>query len=192
MRLFEEYFRRHNISLPVAHHCKFGSLVLRTDNTWTSRWAIVTIAWEDHPYRPGQYVICMDSPVHDGYVTGDYFTGRNPITKKWHEYEDFFLDWSKSLTGAKPMTGDQIWTSIWEMFVYSHDGWFNLQPPGIQNTLFESLDEDNTQEARHVAYQTVASHLSRNHPAVFDCWKKKFIVKTQYYSDWLARLVEGH
>lgn len=194
MRLFEEYFQRHGINVPVAHHCNAGALILRTNDAslWKNRWLLVTINWEDHPHHPGQYVIRMNSPVHDGYSKASIFTKWPPVFKKWHEYEDFFLEWSARLKGATPVTGTkEVTLAAWEMFVFAYDSWFLRQPPEVKRSLFDSLDKDNSLEARYIAYQDVAVFLATHQPAVLRTWKYDVLGSVQYYSDWLARLIEN-
>ena len=58
MRIFEEYFVRNKITdVPLVHHCKFGSLILKsTDVKSQSRFMLVNIKWQDHDHHPGQYI----------------------------------------------------------------------------------------------------------------------------------------
>src|SRR5271154_5207507 len=110
MRLFEEYLNRHKITdVPVVHHCTTGALILRTTDAsvWNNKWVLVTIRWKHDDYHPGRYIIEMNSPVHDGFHTDTIFTQWPPIEKKWHEYEDFLLEWSDNLKGVKPVRGNK-------------------------------------------------------------------------------------
>lgn len=194
MRPIEEYFARHGITdAPVAHHSESGALVLRTCDRqlWRNRWILVKIKWEDHPHHPGQYIVEMNSPVHDGYAKNQLFTHWPPIYKKWHEYEDFFLDWVNGLQGVVPVRGvKEVTLAAWEMFVFTHDGWFLKQQPDTKRILFESLDKENSLEIRYARYQDVALFLSLHHPAILRSWKYEVLASVQDYSDWLARLVE--
>jgi hypothetical protein len=193
MRPFEEYFARHNLSIPTAHHAEHGALILRTTDRvlWKNRWVLVTIKWEDHPHHPGQYVIGMNSPVHDGHELGTIFSHWPPIYKKWHEYEDFFLDWVDGLSGVEPVVGTKnVSMTAWEMFVYAYDSWFSKQAMDTKRSLFGSLDKENSLETRYAHYQDVALFLSHHHPAVLRAWKYEVLASVQNYSDWLARLVE--
>jgi hypothetical protein len=194
MRLYEEYFKRHSIAdVPVARHCSAGSLILRTTDPsiWKSRWVLVSMRWENHDHHPGQYQIGINYPIHDGYASDQLFTQSPSITKKWHEYEDFFLDWSSNLTAAVPVIGShEVVLAAWEMFVFSYDSWFTRQPFEIKRSLFEGLDKDNPIHHRYQHYQDVAVFLSTHHPAVLRAWKYEVLARVQNYSDWLAAIVD--
>lgn len=186
MRLFEEYFQRHKIDVPVAHHCLAGSLVLHTvPEKWNCRWAILSIKWVDDPYHPGKYVIQLSTPIHNSQ-DGNYFEDRPEIIKKWHQYEDFILDWCHIAQGIPAQNFREATLITWEMFVYSHDRWFQ-EHSDLQAGLFDSLDNENPK--RYESYQNVAMMLSKQYPAVFERWKKEFLAKIQYYSEWLVRLI---
>lgn len=195
MRLFEEYFTRHNIAdVPVVHHCTAGALILRTTDSsiWKNRWLLVTIRWEPHDHHPGQYRIDMNSPIHDGYASDSIFTKWPSLHKKWHEYEDFFLEWSEDLKAVEPVQGaKEVVLAAWEMFVFAYDSWFFRQPNDIKRMLFESLDKDRPVEYRHQHYQDVAIFLATHHPAVLRAWKYEVLGRVVDYADWLAKIVKS-
>jgi hypothetical protein len=194
MRLFEEYFKRHNIAdVPVAHHCSTGSLILRTTDSslWKNRWLLVTIRWVDHDHHPGEYHIDMNSPVHDGYLSETVFTKWPTNHKKWHEYEDFVMTWSENLKGVTPVRGvREVTLAAWEMFVFSYDSWFSRQPFDVKRMLFESLDKERPTDYRYQHYQDVAIFLATHHPAVLRAWKYEVLARVQNYADWLAAIVD--
>jgi len=195
MRLYEEYFKRHSIvDVPVAQHCSAGSLILRTTDPsiWKSRWVLVSMRWENHDYHPGQYQIGINYPIHDGYLNDQLFTQSLPVAKKWHEYEDFFLDWSSNLKAARPVIGPhEVVLAAWEMFVFSYDSWFIKQPFEIKRSLFEAVDKENPIHHRYQHYQDVAIFLSTHHPAVLRPWKYEVLARVQNYADWLAAIVDN-
>lgn len=194
MRLYEEYFNRHLIvDVPVAHHCAVGSLILRTTDSsiWKSRWILVSIRWESHDHHPGQYQIGINYPIHDGYLHEQLFTQLPSVTKKWHEYEDFFLEWSGNLKAVVPVYGPyEIVLAAWEMFVFSYDSWFIKQPFEIKQSLFEGLNKENSVHLRYQHYQDVVIFLSTYHPAVLRAWKYEVLSRVQNYADWLVEIVD--
>lgn len=133
MRLFEEYLARHNLDVPLVHHCANGTLLLESttrpkNGMWSSRWILVSIKWIDEDHHPGYYRIEMNIPVYNGYSKGTLFTKQLKVEKKWQEYESFFLNWAGSLTGMRSISDkmENILTA-WEMFVFICDEWFSSQ-----------------------------------------------------------------
>jgi hypothetical protein len=194
MRLFEEYLQRHKITdVPMVHHCSVGTLVLRSVDPvlWKNKWAVVSIVWKVPDFRPGHYLIQINYPIHNGYLTATNFTKNIPIEKKWHEYEDFVLDWVSSLKGLKPIVGSQEkLLTAWEMFVFVYDGWFVKQPADIKVKLFNTLNKENSIETRYLNYKDIVIFLSTHYPAVMRTWKYEFLGGMQTYADWLACLIE--
>lgn len=195
MRLCEEYFKRHSINdVPVAYHCSAGSLILRTTDPsiWKSRWILISIAWENHDFHPGKYKIGFNLPIHDGYLDKLLFTQFPPTIKKWHEYEDFFIDWSANLEAVVPVVGlEEVFLAAWEMFVFSYDSWFNERPDEIKRLLFDSLDKENTIHQRYQYCQHILTYLSTSHPETLKVWKYNVLVRVQNYSDWLAKIINN-
>jgi len=194
MFLFEEYFNRHQISdVPLVRHCEKGSLILRTSdfNYWKEKWGILKIDWEDHDHHPGQYLISIEFPIHDGYLSNSMFNQLPPVRKKWHEYENYFIEWSKTLSCVSCPVSDEIDVSLtaWEMFVYVYDGWFSKQSFEMKDILFESLDCERSHDDRYKKYQETVLLLSKNNPNILKSWKYDFLFRLKNYSNWLAVLV---
>ena len=80
MRIFEEYLKRHNIDVPIVHHCNVGTLILKADGF---EWMVMEIRWISHDYHPGQYSIAINTPIHDGYINDCVFTKNSTVYKKW-------------------------------------------------------------------------------------------------------------
>lgn len=195
MRLFEEYLLRHKIiDVPLVHHCANGTLLLESTDPsqWESRWVLVSIRWIEDDHHPGQYLIEMKVPVHDGYAKGSFFARRRAIEKKWQEYEDYILEWTRILTGVRPIRGQrEVTMSAWEMFTFMSDSWFIKQPAQLKQKLFQSLDKENSIATRYSNYQDVAIFLSTHHPAVMRAWKYEVLAHVQNRADWLANLIEN-
>ena len=183
MRIFEEYLNRHNIDVPIVHHCNVGTLVLKSEN----KWLIMSIRWIGHDYHPGQYAIEINYPVHDGYENDCVFSKTNPIYIKWDEYEKFLLEWrnNKENKQFKPVfEPKEVVMAMWEMFVYSCDSWFAKKDSVVKNLLFDSLDRDNDIDLRYKKYKEVLTHIDSS--SVNRIWTYEMLSKTQNYSFWLA------
>lgn len=195
MRLFEEYFQRHKITdVPLVHHCASGTLFFESTDScqWQSRWVLLSIQWVEDNHHPGQYHIKMSVPVYDGYAKGNFFMQRRIIEKKWQDYEEFILDWVKTVNGLKPIRGQkEVTLAAWEMFVFMCDNWFIKQSSQLKQKLFQSLDKENSITTRYSNYQDVAIFLATHHPAVLRAWKYEVLAHTQNRADWLAHLIEN-
>lgn len=194
MRIFEEYLNRHRINVPVAHHFGSGSLILRTfdSSIWKNRWILINIRWEDHDHHPGKYFIEMNSPVHDGYLSETVFSKWSSVMKKWHEYEDFLLDWVDGVNGVRPVLEEkEVTLAAWEMFVFAYDSWFMKQSGDVKRILFESLDSDRPTNYRYQHFQDVAIFLATHHPAVLRVWKYEVLFRVNNYADWLGNLLKN-
>lgn len=195
MRIYEEYLSRHNIDIPFVQYCTNGSLILKT-NASRSDWKyqIVSIKWQRHDHRPGQYAIELIEPVHDGYKFDVNFTNiqfpseLTLIQKKWDEYEDFILEWVMQLKDVDPIVeDDESLMALWEMFVYVHDSWFFKQPSDIKKVLYKSLDAENPDRIKY--FNDIMYYLANHHQNILRTWRFEFYFRLQNYANWLAKLI---
>lgn len=181
MRIFEEYLKRHNIDVPIVHHCNVGTLILKADGF---EWMVMEIRWISHDYHPGQYSIEINTPIHDGYINDCVFTKNSPVYKKWDEYENFLLGTSV-YNKFKPVSDPkEIIMTVWEMFVYSCDSWFAKKDSVVKQLLFESLDKDNSIDLRYKKHKEVLSHV--DYSLINRIWTYEMLAKTQNYAFWLS------
>jgi hypothetical protein len=199
MRLYEEYFKRHAIKdIPLVRYDSMGALILRTEDTtyWHSSWLLVTIKWVDGGIHPGKYVVEFYSPIHNGYLKQRLFQKYNAKELEWDQYEDYFLNWSRSLDGdSMPGVvtgGKEVILTAWEMFVYCYDGWFAHQESELRHYVDRCLDVDLPLANRYAGYQNCLIYLTARHPNVLKVWKYEVLALVQHYSGWLAALVESH
>jgi len=197
MKLFEEYLLRHKIvNVPLVHHCSNGTLLFKFDNSsqFGTNWFLLEIQWVEDDHHPGKYFIKTSIPCHNGYSKGIFFSTRS-IEKKWHEYEDYILEWIKIFNEKNrvyPIQGQkEITISAWEMFVFMCDSWFSKQPENLRQKLFQSLDKGNSIAIRYSNYQDVAIFLSVHHPDVMRAWKYEVLAHVQNSACWLANLIEN-
>lgn len=191
MRLIEEYLCRHDVTnVTVVHHCSSGSLLLENTNheSWNSRWIILNIKWLNHDYHPGEYNLDINVPVHNGYLNDSIFLKKSSTVKKWHEYEDFLLQWIDDVKDDfKPIIGlKEVVLSCWEIFVYVYDSWFLAERDEIKSLLFKSLDVELPIADRYSSYQNITAILLDKNPYIFRVWKYEVLSRTNNYANWLA------
>lgn len=204
MKLYEEYFGRHNIKLPIIEHCAAGAILLRTstrriilnDSTiQTGPWVLLNIVWIENPRGPGSYSVADFSPVRDGYFEkGQIFDRISMSYLMWDKYEDYLLNWIDKLdywaSEYRPIPPDKAFFAAWEMFVYIFDSWFKNQPQTLKNLLFETLDEDNSFDKRKIYYKEICSYMAIHTPAILKIWKEDILNRLSVYSGWLVKLLE--
>ena len=206
MRIYEEYLKRHNITdVSIAHHCQSATLLLGVDSLecWQNllkqnimhkmpKYAFFQIRWEHNDHHPGQYLISLLYPVHDGYLNDTIFATYSITQLRWHEYEDFIFKYALDyLKNTRTFHNTKEINLIgWEMFVLSYDSWFNKQNGEIKHLLFESLDKDNSLDKRWEYCQELLWKLQLVSPVVARCWKHDILSRINDHADWLARLVE--
>ncbi len=187
MKLYQEYFLRHNIDGMVVEHNNQGALILRTKDSWL----LVTIKWQDNGIHPGKYIVEYLSPIHNGYANRRLFQKYNVKELSWDEYEDYFLSWSDSMMVPDVISGDKkVVLTAWEMFVYCYDGWLAQQSSELRWYVYSCLDTDQSVETRYSGYQNCLLYLTAKDPDVLKVWKYEVLSLTQHYSEWLAALVK--
>lgn len=194
MKLFEEYLSRHGLNdIPIVQHYGSyhlgGALLSKSVDSWI----LITIKWVCHDYRPGSYEINIISPIHNSYDQKNIFK-KESLTKKWDEYEDFLIDWSKNSILQPICEKDDIIMSAWEMLVYICDEWFSKQSCVLRHKLFNTLNKENNFETRYLYYSDVIGFLSEKYPNVVKSWKSEIFTSLNWgvkssHADWLARLL---
>lgn len=206
MRLYEEYLKRHNIQdVPLAHHCSNATMLLGIDSltSWQAllkqtivtkmpKYAFFQIKWDHSDHHPGQYLVSLAYPIHDGYLKDTIFTNYSVAQLRWHEYEKFILNHLPEYLSGLRTFHDYIEIALigWEMFVLAYDSWFNRQSGEIKYFLFESLDKDNDLERRWGFCQELLRKLQNVSPVVVRCWKQDVFSRVNCHAGWLANLVE--
>lgn len=190
MRLFEEYFNRHDIkSVPLVHHAPDGAVILESLKDSSFK-ILVLIEWKNEK-PPGRYVIQSVSPIHNGFSSGSFFKIHNEVEKKWHEYESYFIEFAENLQELRVISNEkEVLLAAWEMFVFIHDGWLSGLPLGIKDALFESVNKENSFEERYEKYQDVYYYLGHNFPYTLENWQKYILFRVVgAYSFWFANLI---
>lgn len=192
MKLYEEYFRRHNIKEPIVEHCSAGSLFLRTKNIGSlgSSWILLNITWVENTRGPGNYFISTLTPIRDGHEKLRMFNCINSTTLPWDKYEDYLFDWVNKFGNNEPISQNKSFFAAWEMFVYIFDSWFKNQPQTLKTLLFETLDEDNSFDKRKTYHKEICSYMSVHTPAILKIWKEEILYRTSSYAEWLVKLIE--
>jgi hypothetical protein len=193
MRLSEEYVARRQIKVPMVIHNPVGSILLRSagPERWDRpRWLILRYKWEHHAVRPGKYCIEIARPVHDGYKHEMF--KQDTVIKYWHQFEDYLLNWIGNIDAQVVLGKQAVVLGAWELFVFTRDSWFATQNHECKRLLFESLDRQQTLEARHARYQDLIMWLSVQQPAVLRSWKYDVLARVDSYDERLAALVHSN
>lgn len=190
MKLFEEYFKRHNITnVPLVHHCQEGVVILESEKTKNK--LLIFIEWAESDGHPGEYTIKFVKPIHNSFSAGSYFELETKIKKRWHEYEAYFIKLpEKTDSFTAVLEKYEVLLSVWEIFIFVYDGWFSTLPKTIKETLFESINKDNSLDIRIKKYREVYLFMERNFPLITENWSQVFLSKiVEPYSYWLAKLI---
>jgi hypothetical protein len=189
MFLYEEYFKRHNLlDVPLVRHCQKGSLIFCED---FKKNYILDIAWQNHDYHPGEYIITICEPVRNSYFLEDKFSNFSFISKDWDEYEDYFLNWNKniSLNSLPIMNPTETILACWRMFVCIYEEWFSFQDAHLSQILNKSLNVKRSLEFRYKNYQSYIDFLSHNYPEVLESWENDVLCRIKNYSYDLATAI---
>lgn len=190
MRLFEEYFKRHNITnVPLVHHDCYGAVIFESKET--NKKMIIFISWVDYDVRPGKYIINYSYPVHNGFLENRFFEHHSRTEKTWDQYEPYFIDLASKLKNVRALENEkEILLTTWEMFLLIYDDWFLTLPSNIKEILFESINKENTINFRYDKYQELYFYIGNNYPSILDNWRKLMLIPIiEPYSFWLAKLI---
>ena len=185
MRIFEEYFKRHNINCPLVHHCQNAVAFFKTDyNIWKNNWLVINIKIDPNSLTQCTLYL-IDFSFPDKEFLADNLT---TIAREWNEYEDYFEEWLKTIKGVEFVIGQKEKELFsWEMFVYTQDYWFAKEFQ-YQNLLYNSLVGDI--DTRHKYYLEIISYISVYFPNIHNLWKNEFFQKREPYADWFKPLMD--
>ena len=196
MRLYEEYFQRHNIIAPIIRHERTGSLILRTKGlSVSSKWVLVSFYWSDNGVHPGHYVVEYSYPLHDGYLRNRLFQKYNVKELEWDEYEDYFLNWCRGLLRdnyTEIIHGElEVILAAWQIFVYCYDGWICKQSSELKCYIHNSMDFELPVRERYKGYQNCLIYFTARQPSALKAWKYDVLGCIQNYAHWLAELYKN-
>lgn len=194
MNLFEEYFSRHNISnVDLVYHTSSSKyLVFKKLEADKTNWIILSIDWIASKDHPGHYEINLCSPISNSFSKEVKFLKIKSFERKWSEYENFFLfekEFYSLIKDYDPVDNkEDLFFSLWEMFVFIHDEWFFKQSFNIKELLFKTLDESNLNRRKSI--DEMILFLSHNQ-TVFSNWKNCFLEKYKEIPHWLIKLINS-
>lgn len=206
MRLYEEYLQRHQIRIPLVHHCAGVSCVIRVGDRriWSGFTsseelafklpvhAVLEIRWVHASSRPGEYHISIKSPLHDATQGSGCYSYPYSVVVKWHEYEDSVYRICELLKGARTyQEPHDLLLAIWEMFVYAHDTWFCRQSGDLKYLLYQTLDREVASTQRVSCVQEAVRRIAAVNPVAAKMWRDEFLVHLQQENEWLAGLIGG-
>jgi len=167
MRLQEEYFKRHRISLLPIYYVRNANLILKL----TAGYVIRNIEFMEITRRPGYYIFTYLRPNHNGYLDGQYFL-KTSGDIRYDEYVSYLLKWAQQMADP-PVKNSEIKLAIWEMFLYCFDRWI------VEHKLEEAArDQDKFLE-----------YLGHHHSLVREVYNTEFLKFEYNYADWLVELI---
>lgn len=211
MRLYEEYFKRHQIrDVPLVHHnansCVFfkcrdnhiwsdilGQPSFYTASNATPSFGIFEVKWVYSDHHPGHYEAAIHYQIPDGHVKDQVFGIHHITTIRWSEYESFVYHFCKKLTSVNLIRDkDLAFITGWEMFVSSYDSFLQKQSGDIKYLLFQTLDDENSNETRIAYISEILRKFSCFSPMVLRNWKNEVLNKVQNHSNWLVNIIDKH
>jgi hypothetical protein len=195
MKVFEEYFKRHNIHVPLVHYCKLGHVVLFSKKYG---YKIGKIFWVNQKDHPGYYTIDFLVPARNSFYKSSIFEERNlKIQKTFNDYENFVFEWAKAVAiGVQEnemiiYSQEESYFALWEILAFVCDDWFVKQSQEIKTKLFSILDKDNSLAKRHKNSCELTDYLFSANQSAARIWRYELLEIYQNYSDWFYTLVQS-
>lgn len=190
MRIYEEYIKRYNLSLPIVKHINFGCIFLRNSSTVSNgiEWLLYTISFKPPSNHPGEYIIRTLRPIHDGCKSSYNFQTIDEDIVEWDKYESHVMGWIRKKNKNHVIHGTkEVVLTAWEIFIHTHDSFFakNYSP----NIIFNTIDDSASIKDRYNSYQECINILQNEYTEVYNYWKFEMVEYIRNYSHWLSQLV---
>ena len=78
------------------------------------------------------------------------------------------------------------------MFVSSYDSWLQRQGGDIKYLLFQTLDDENSNETRIEYISEILRKFSSFGPVFLRNWKYEVLNKVQNHSNWIVNIIDKH
>lgn len=192
MYLIEEYLDRNELKgVRFVRHVTHGSLFFKTDSD--PLWRILWIKWREPSYHPGTYCVRALRPIHNGGPTRNLF--ENPTRRDkvlhWDEYEDFMIDWSRSVAqDSVPVCKKEVYLAAWETLLYCYD--LEVARNGFSGHFFATIDLSLSTDDRYEALMAVISYIASDMPNLHEAWEYEMMPYVRSHSSWLVELVEAN
>jgi hypothetical protein len=196
MRPFEEYFQRHKIkNVPIIKHAENGAVFLKNKNLKQSpegaQYALLNFFWQHNNIHPGRYYVEVLLPVPNGHEKNRLFITYMEKNLKWHEYEDFWINYIKA--NSKDFEGiqdhDEAYLSAWSMFNCIFETFCDNLKVSHKRIFEESVNIKNFKNSRLRYCEDCEKILEDNYGKISYLWKNRFYRHLNHYSDWLAKLL---
>jgi hypothetical protein len=151
--------------------------------------------WVHNDHHPGHYEISVFYGLHDGFHVDQVLSSCHIANIRWHEYENFISIFANKLSNTEIVRDkDYAFVVAWEMFVSAYDGWFTKQGGDIKYLLFQSLDEEITNDLRLDYIAEILRKLSSipYNANLLRNWKYEVLNKVQHHADWLVNVVDRY
>jgi hypothetical protein len=189
MLLQEEYFKRHNLNVPLIPFTAKGALLLSIPER---PYLLLTFEWKEFQNHPGRYYLNYFNPSANGlldnkecFVTSDY-----EKIFEWDDYYYYFMNFAKGVK-LKPVVGEkEVVLAFWEILICYCDQWLaNYGTKSFKNSVFETIDKKLTFDERFDNYKKVLAHIMLRHTNLFEIFRSKMMPYTKTYSHWLGNLI---
>lgn len=185
MRLQEEYLKRHNLDFKPIYYVRKSHVILKLH---FRPQVVVEIKWEETVRSPGYYKFEFLNPNHNGYLDGNYFIPLgDPHYYPYDEYDKFIMRWVKNLNFI-PIKFGQVKLAVWEMFLYSFDGW--IAEHNLEDKVFRGIDPSLSEEERSNEIDHFLDFLATYDTLVSDIYDSDFRKYEYDYANWLSELIE--
>lgn len=198
MKLYEEFLDRLGLNVPVIEHVSHWSFLFRTyGDGWMTPFISMRVDWTCLENRVGYYQLNFNKPCHDGYYSRRFFEKYKEVRLAWDEYDDYFKNWEVRkyvkpglVASLAPVYGDNFIFGMWEVFVYTHDGWIAKQPSEFRMYAEGVIDESKSNADRAIAYQNAVTYMSHCEPTALRTWKNEILEPlNNNYAHWLGRFL---
>jgi hypothetical protein len=209
MRLYEEYMQRHGMKdLPVVHHSQFTILYVErplfyklgniTNTTMDLIWnrtgvqsGFLETQWSRSDHRPGKYIVSFNYFPQDSCNNHTLKVRHYNICEvRWDQYESFMFSLSSQVdVGQVFANTKKLQLRAWEMFVAACDSYFSSQGGDVKYLLFQSLDQENSEDSRMGYQREVVKKIAGVSPQLARCWNDEIYQRLQNQSAWFVDLI---
>lgn len=195
MNLCEQYYNRHEISVPIIKHIKFGSLFFHS-NSFPFR-KVICISWREPLYEPGTYLI-GSKPINK--FSHEIISSKSDkeFVIGWNDYESFLINLNKNfdLNNFQVVSNKhEVILFAWEIFVLSQEKFLIENFSHLEKHIFNSMDNKKDIEFRYLAYLNFTKDYmkfeDKNSVALSFLYQNSISPYVDNYVYWLAQLIKN-
>jgi hypothetical protein len=177
MRLYEEYFKRNSIAVPIVKPINAGTIITRNKSTVTE-WTLLHISLKQRDHHPDFYNCKLYRPIHNGDGSKKQFSIESEKILEVNEWEDYLIDFVKNNKEKIIKTETEATIALWEMFIYIFDtsfaGFINISKQ--EDMLFKTINQELTFKERSKAIIEIVGYLEKHYDYSYlaSTWKSNF------------------